>query len=389
MTAASPIAARRCAASRRTQARVIGISPVFQEFSLVPELTVEENLFLGREITRGGVPRPARDATQGARSSSRELGFDLDPRRKVARPVARPPADGRDRQGAARQRAAADPRRADRLAHRGARRSSCSSSIAKLKARASASSTSRTACARSSSSPTASPCCATAARSRRCNAGERQRERAGRADDRPQDRRAVSAHRAPAGRELLEVEDLTLADQHRQRRRVPRARRRDHRHRRARRLRQVRAGPRRLRPRADRRRRHPDRAARPYDRSRAARRCCSAGCAISRPTASPRAWRSARPIRENASMAALDLPDFAAAQVSCGAAASGARSRASSSGCKLRPPQIERGGRQPVRRQPAEGDAGARPDPRHRASSSSTSRRSASTSARRSRSTSS
>ena len=35
-------------------ARVIGISPVFQEFSLVPELTVEENLFLGREMTAGG-----------------------------------------------------------------------------------------------------------------------------------------------------------------------------------------------------------------------------------------------------------------------------------------------------------------------------------------------
>ena len=35
-------------------ARVIGISPVFQEFSLVPELTVEQNLFLGRELTAGG-----------------------------------------------------------------------------------------------------------------------------------------------------------------------------------------------------------------------------------------------------------------------------------------------------------------------------------------------
>src|SRR3974390_59317 len=41
-------------------ARVIGISPVFQEFSLVPELTVEQNLFLGREISAGGFPnRPA------------------------------------------------------------------------------------------------------------------------------------------------------------------------------------------------------------------------------------------------------------------------------------------------------------------------------------------
>src|SRR3984885_15312997 len=29
-------------------ARVVAISPVFQDFSLVPELTVEQNLFLGR-----------------------------------------------------------------------------------------------------------------------------------------------------------------------------------------------------------------------------------------------------------------------------------------------------------------------------------------------------
>ena len=38
-------------------ARAIGISPVFQEFSLVPSLTVEENLFLGREISSKGVLR--------------------------------------------------------------------------------------------------------------------------------------------------------------------------------------------------------------------------------------------------------------------------------------------------------------------------------------------
>lgn len=35
------------------RARTIGISAVFQDFSLVPGLTVEENLFLGREIAWG------------------------------------------------------------------------------------------------------------------------------------------------------------------------------------------------------------------------------------------------------------------------------------------------------------------------------------------------
>lgn len=37
------------------KARLAGISPVFQEFSLTPDLTVEENLFLGREIMRGSI----------------------------------------------------------------------------------------------------------------------------------------------------------------------------------------------------------------------------------------------------------------------------------------------------------------------------------------------
>ena len=64
-------------------ARVIGISPVFQEFSLVPELTVEENLFLGRELTAGGfLNRRAMQAR--ARAIVRELNFDLRPEHKVA-----------------------------------------------------------------------------------------------------------------------------------------------------------------------------------------------------------------------------------------------------------------------------------------------------------------
>jgi ribose transport system ATP-binding protein len=63
-------------------ARLLGISPVFQEFSLAPELTVEQNLFLGRELTRGGVLDRA-----GMKAKAREviesLGFDLVTDRKV------------------------------------------------------------------------------------------------------------------------------------------------------------------------------------------------------------------------------------------------------------------------------------------------------------------
>ncbi len=64
------------------RARLIGISPVFQEFSLVPNLTVEENLFLGREIATGGVLKPRR-MRERAQELVRELGFDLEPRRRV------------------------------------------------------------------------------------------------------------------------------------------------------------------------------------------------------------------------------------------------------------------------------------------------------------------
>lgn len=64
-------------------ARAIGISPVFQEFSLVPDLTVEQNLFLGRELSRAGfLLRPAMRAR--AIQIIQDLGFDLNPDRKVS-----------------------------------------------------------------------------------------------------------------------------------------------------------------------------------------------------------------------------------------------------------------------------------------------------------------
>jgi ribose transport system ATP-binding protein len=64
------------------RARAIGISPVFQEFSLIPSLTVEENLFLGRDISSGGILRAA-EMRKRARKLIDELGFDLDPSKRV------------------------------------------------------------------------------------------------------------------------------------------------------------------------------------------------------------------------------------------------------------------------------------------------------------------
>ena len=52
------------------QARALGISAVFQEFSLVPQLTVEENLFLGAELTNHGLLDKRAMHRRRARSSS-------------------------------------------------------------------------------------------------------------------------------------------------------------------------------------------------------------------------------------------------------------------------------------------------------------------------------
>jgi ribose transport system ATP-binding protein len=57
-------------------ARSLGISAVFQEFSLVPQMTVEENLFLGAEITRGGM-LDKRALHRRAEEIIARLGFPL------------------------------------------------------------------------------------------------------------------------------------------------------------------------------------------------------------------------------------------------------------------------------------------------------------------------
>lgn len=64
-------------------ARDRGISAVFQEFSLVPQLSVEENLFLGNE-PRVGPVLDRRALRRKAREILDELGFALDPTRPVA-----------------------------------------------------------------------------------------------------------------------------------------------------------------------------------------------------------------------------------------------------------------------------------------------------------------
>lgn len=64
-------------------ARRHGVSAVFQEFSLIPTLTVAENLFLGDEAGRHGFIN-RRALTARARELLADLQFDLDPARRVS-----------------------------------------------------------------------------------------------------------------------------------------------------------------------------------------------------------------------------------------------------------------------------------------------------------------
>jgi len=63
-------------------ARELGISAVFQEFSLIPQMTVEENLFLGAEPTKGGF-LDRRRSRDHAREILEELDFRIDSSARV------------------------------------------------------------------------------------------------------------------------------------------------------------------------------------------------------------------------------------------------------------------------------------------------------------------
>ena len=65
-----------------SESQQAGISVVSQEFRLVPQLTVAENIFLGREIVRRGFIRPS-VTKQRARDLLKELGLDIEPTRMV------------------------------------------------------------------------------------------------------------------------------------------------------------------------------------------------------------------------------------------------------------------------------------------------------------------
>ena len=60
-------------------ARQVGVNAVFQEFSLVPTLSVQDNLYLGREHKRAGILDKAAIA-RGTKETLDLLQFHLDPK---------------------------------------------------------------------------------------------------------------------------------------------------------------------------------------------------------------------------------------------------------------------------------------------------------------------
>jgi ribose transport system ATP-binding protein len=65
-------------------ARQLGINAVFQEFSLVPTLSVQDNLYLGREHRRAGI-LDKRAIARGTEATLALLQFSLDPKAQVGR----------------------------------------------------------------------------------------------------------------------------------------------------------------------------------------------------------------------------------------------------------------------------------------------------------------
>jgi ABC-type sugar transport system ATPase subunit len=56
----------------------LGISIIYQELNMIPAMTAQENLFLGRERTRGGFVR-AREERRATLELFRKVGVDIDP----------------------------------------------------------------------------------------------------------------------------------------------------------------------------------------------------------------------------------------------------------------------------------------------------------------------
>ena len=82
-------------------AQELGISIIHQEFNLMPDLTVAQNIFIGRE-PRGSAASSSASARLNAQAREliERLHLPLRPEGARRQPHGRQAADGRDRQGA-------------------------------------------------------------------------------------------------------------------------------------------------------------------------------------------------------------------------------------------------------------------------------------------------
>ncbi len=69
--------------SKPLEAREAGVSVIYQELDLIPQLTVRENLFLGREKTGVAGFLTKRQETEDARKLFEKLGVHVDPEAKI------------------------------------------------------------------------------------------------------------------------------------------------------------------------------------------------------------------------------------------------------------------------------------------------------------------
>ena len=76
------------------QSQLAGITTIYQELNQVPYLSVTENIFLGTELTRGGVALKWSEMHQQARELLAKLHLDIDPRTPGERARRRHAADG-------------------------------------------------------------------------------------------------------------------------------------------------------------------------------------------------------------------------------------------------------------------------------------------------------
>ena len=150
--------------------RKAGVAMAFQEMSLMPTLTVAQNVFLNREIKTGAGLIDDTTAVAEVREALCAHGRRHRPDSQGRRHPRRPSAADRDRQGDIAALQGTGARRADHgaVAERG--RAALRLRPSAAQARASRSSTSRIAWTRSSALPTAPRSCATASTSspRRC-----------------------------------------------------------------------------------------------------------------------------------------------------------------------------------------------------------------------------